>query len=107
MQIVCAPLEKFYDALSNAQKHQFDSIGRAEGTASVSQGRPEVFCDKKTSGATNVPVEHVEQVVQPNAQQRETFNALKAAAAKAAEAERLMPDRDAADTGDRSNQPPQ
>jgi len=83
VQIVRTPLEKFYASLSDEQKQLFDKMG-SEGAASASAADPQKLCADK-SGATNVPVQRIEQVVQPNAQQQAALDALKAAAAKAAD----------------------
>ena len=84
VQIVRTPLEKFYDSLSDEQRQLFDKVGSSEGNAPVSGTDPQKLCGDK-NGATDVPVQRIEQVVQPNAQQQEAFDALKAAAAKAAD----------------------
>jgi len=87
IQIVRTPLRKFYDSLSDEQKQRFNMIGSAaaEGSAAPPAGSPEALCGGAAAGATNVPVQRIEEVVQPNAQQQQAFDDLKKAAAEAAD----------------------
>jgi len=83
VQTVRTPLEKFYASLSDQQRQLFDKVGASEGTASAANADPQKLCGDQSS-TTDVPVQRIEQVVQPNAQQQEAFAGLKAAAANAA-----------------------
>jgi hypothetical protein len=87
VQTVRTPLEKFYDSLSDEQKEQFNLIGSGEGqaTASAANSGPAALCGQEAQDATNVPVQRIEQVVHPNAQQEQAFGDLKNAAASAAQ----------------------
>jgi len=81
--MVRTPLEKFYVSLSDEQKRRFDAMGKAEGSAAAADN-PQALCGNETGGAANLPVQRIEQVVQPTAQQQGSFDALKTAAADAA-----------------------
>jgi LTXXQ motif family protein len=82
--IVCAPLDKFYASLSDEQKQQFNTRGGAE-RENAAAANPQALCSNEAGGAADVPVKRIEQVVQPNGQQQQSFAALKTAAADAAQ----------------------
>jgi hypothetical protein len=79
IQIVRSPLERFYQALSDEQKQQFNAMGGStEGTASN-------LCGQQAGGFINLPVQRIEQVVQPTAQQQSAFDDLKRATQNASD----------------------
>ena len=79
IQIVRLPLERFYQALSDEQKQQFNAMGgSSEATASN-------LCGQQAGGFINLPVQRIEQVVQPTAQQQSAFDDLKRATQNASE----------------------
>jgi LTXXQ motif family protein len=76
IQIVRAPLERFYQALRDEQKRQFNAMGGStEGTASNLAS----LCGQQSGGFINLPAQRIEQVVQPTAQQQSAFDDLKKA----------------------------
>jgi hypothetical protein len=88
VQIVHSPLEKFYDSLSDEQRQRFDAIGssrRAEGERSFAAGGDLAKMCSQQAGGVNVPVQRIEQVVAPNAQQQGAFDDLKKTSEIAAE----------------------
>jgi hypothetical protein len=73
IQVVRSPLERFYQGLSDEQKQRFNTAnGSSEGACSQGAGS---FLD--------LPVQPIEQVVQPTAQQQSAFDDLKKATQKA------------------------
>jgi LTXXQ motif family protein len=81
VQVVRTPLQNFYDSLSDEQRQRFDALGRSgRAEANLTQ-----LCSKQAGGMTDLPIQRIEQVVQPTAEQQDAFNGLKAASAKAAE----------------------
>ena len=72
--LVRSPLERFYQALNDDQKRQLDAMtGSAGGRpASVMAG----LCTRQ-GGFIDLPVQHIEEVVQPTAQQQSVFDDLK------------------------------
>ena len=78
VQVVRGPLEKFYDSLNDEQKHRFDTMGN-NARATSPGGDLAALCGQQSGDATKLPVQRIEQVVQPNAQQQEAFDALKKA----------------------------
>ena len=73
IQVVRSPLERFYQGLSDEQKQRFNTAnGSSEGACSQGAGN---FLD--------LPVQPIEQVVQPTAQQQSAFDDLKKATQKA------------------------
>jgi hypothetical protein len=88
VQIVRSPLEKFYDSLSGEQRQRFDAIGssrRGEGERSSAAGGNLAKMCSQQAGGVNVPVQRIEQVVAPNAQQQGAFDDLKKTSDIAAE----------------------
>jgi LTXXQ motif family protein len=80
VQVMRGPLEKFYDSLNDEQKHRFDTMGNNPTRGSASPGGDvAALCSQQSSDVTKLPVQRIEQVVQPNAQQQEAFDALKEA----------------------------
>src|SRR6516165_6134419 len=82
IQVVRSPLEKFYQALGDEQRRQFNAMnGSTEGAPSV--GNMAAACSQGAGSFIDLPVQRIEQVVQPTAQQQSAFNDLKNAAQKA------------------------
>jgi LTXXQ motif family protein len=82
IQIIRSPLEKFYQALSDEQRQRFNAMnGSTEGVPSA--GNMAAACSQQGGGFIDLPVQRIEQVVQPTAQQQSAFNDLKKAAQKA------------------------
>jgi len=82
IHILRSPLERFYRALSDEQRRQFNAInGSAEGARST--GSMATLCSQQGGSFIDLPVQRIEQVVQPTAQQRSAFDDLKRAAQKA------------------------
>ncbi len=75
IQIVRSPLERFYQALSDEQKRQFNAMG----------GSTESLCGQQAGGFINLPVQRIEEVVQPTAQQQSAFDDLKKATQNASD----------------------
>jgi hypothetical protein len=84
IQIIRSPFARFYDSLSDEQKRQLNAMkGSTEGTRSASNLRS--LCTQQAGGFVNLPVQRIEQVVQPNEQQQSMFGNLKRAAQNAAD----------------------
>jgi LTXXQ motif family protein len=82
IQIVRSPLERFYQALSDEQKRNFNAMGDStEETA----GNLASLCGQQAGGFINLPVQRIEQVVQPTAQQQSAFEDLKKATQNASD----------------------
>jgi hypothetical protein len=82
IQIIRPPLERFYQALSDEQSRQFNAMnGSTEGAPSA--GNMAAACSQQGGSFIDLPVQRIEQVVQPTAQQQSAFDNLKKAAQKA------------------------
>ena len=82
IQIVRSPLERFYQALSDEQRQRFNAMnGSSEGTPSA--GNMAAACSQQGGSVIDLPVQRIEQVVQPTAQQQSAFDGLKKSAQKA------------------------
>jgi LTXXQ motif family protein len=82
IHILRSPLERFYRALSDEQRRQFNAInGSTEGARSA--GDMATLCGQQAGSFIDLPVQRIEQVVQPTAQQQSAFDELKKAAQKA------------------------
>src|SRR6516225_2407550 len=84
IHILRSPLERFYRALSDEQRRQFNAInGSTEGARST--GNMATLCSQQGGSFIDLPVQRIEQVVQPTAQQQSAFDDLKKAAQKASD----------------------
>jgi LTXXQ motif family protein len=84
IQVVRSPLEKFYQALSDEQRQRFNAMnGSTKGAPSA--GNMAAACSQQGGSFIDLPVQRIEQVVQPTAQQQSAFDDLKKAAQKAGE----------------------
>ena len=83
IQIVRSPLERFYEALSDEQRQRFNAMNSSnEGTPSAANMA--AVCGQQAGSFIDLPVQRIEQVVQPTAQQQSAFEDLKKAAQNAA-----------------------
>ena len=81
IQVVRSPLERFYQVLSDEQRRRFNAMnGSSEGAPSANMT---AACSQGAGSFIDLPVQRIEQVVQPTAQQQSAFNDLKNAAQKA------------------------
>ena len=82
--MVRSPLEWFYEALSDEQRGRFNAMnGSTEGAPSAS--KMAALCSQQAGNFIDLPVQRIEQVVQPTAQQQSAFDDLKKAAQNAGE----------------------
>jgi hypothetical protein len=84
IQVVRAPLERFYQALSDEQRQRFNAMNGSTGGA-PSGGNVAAACSQQAGNFIDLPVQRIEQVVQPTAQQQSAFNDLKKAAQNASD----------------------
>jgi LTXXQ motif family protein len=83
LELIRAPLEKFYESLSDDQKRQFNAInGAMAGVASAND--PSALCSEQES-SLDLPVQRIQQIVQPTDRQQSAFDDLKRAAQQAAD----------------------
>jgi LTXXQ motif family protein len=76
IQVVRSPFERFYQALNDEQRRQFNAMdGSTKGAHSA--GNMADVCSQQAGSFINLPVQRVEQVVQPTAQQQSAFDDLK------------------------------
>jgi hypothetical protein len=85
--IVQPPLAKFYDALSDEQKARFDALGAPSGQQQQPQGQAAAQNLQSQCGENAVawPADPIDQVVNPNGDQRAKLDALNAAASQGAD----------------------
>lgn len=86
VEIVRPPLEKFYNALSDEQKERFNEIGPGKRlNAEVRAALPDQAkaCAQAKPGLTNLPIERIEDVVDPTADQQAALDRLGEATVKA------------------------
>jgi ABC-type transporter MlaC component len=84
IQVVRAPLERFYQALSDEQRQRFNAMNGSTGDA-PSGGNMAAACSQQAGSFIDLPVQRIEQVVQPTAQQQSAFDNLKKAAQNASD----------------------
>jgi hypothetical protein len=84
IRVVRSPLERFYQALSDEQRQLFNAMNSSsEGAPSAANMR--AACSQGASSFIDLPVQRIEQVVQPTAQQQSAFDDLKKATQKASD----------------------
>ena len=76
--LVRSPLERFYQALSDDQRRQFNAMNDSTERAR-SAGNMAAVCSQKGGSLIDLPVQRIEQVIQPTAQQQGAFDNLKKA----------------------------
>ena len=68
---VRGPLEAFYDSLADEQKRRFENMGSRGNGQAPAGGDVAALCSQHSGDATNLPIQPIEQVVQPNSQQQQ------------------------------------
>jgi len=76
IQIVRSPLERFYQALSDEQKRQFNTISSSIDNAGSATDMA-ALCSQQAGGFIKLPVQRIEELVQPTAQQQSALEDLK------------------------------
>jgi LTXXQ motif family protein len=90
VQVVRSPVEKFYDLLNDDQRQRLVAMNvsrrtvRQPGQAVIGGGNLAMICTQPGAGFTNLPVQRIEQLVAPTAQQQDALNELKKASEDAA-----------------------
>ena len=81
------PLQRFYDMLNEDQQHRFESIGSSGSSEKAPPGgNIAALCGQQSADVTDIPIQRIVQVVQPNGpRQQDALNALKQAARDAAQ----------------------
>src|SRR5215471_18959514 len=87
VQTVRPALERFYQSLSDEQKARFNAIAPTGDADAAAKDQRDLtrFCDEKTPGVTDLPIDRIAQAVQPTPAQRAALDELKDASLKAAE----------------------
>ena len=87
VQTVRPALERFYKSLSDEQKARFNAIAPAGDADAAGKDRRDLtkFCDERSPGVTDLPIDRIGQAVQPTPVQRAALDELKDASVKAAE----------------------
>jgi hypothetical protein len=86
VQTVRPPLDRFYQSLTDEQKARFNAVspGNESATGEDRRGLTK-FCDERSPGVTDLPIDRIAQAVQPTPAQRAALDELKDASVKAAE----------------------
>jgi hypothetical protein len=94
VKLVRGPLEKFYASLDNEQQARFNAIGPSIGRKR--QAKPDdakAACSSDKAGLTAVPIERIEEAVEPSGEQTEQLGKLRGAVEKAVQTlEKACPD---------------
>ena len=87
VKLVRPPLEKFYNSLRDEQKTRFNAIGpdlgKDQRTARSETQNQQADCGGQKAGLTALPIERIEEVVQPNVAQAGALDRLSEAMDKA------------------------
>jgi len=86
VQTVRPPLDRFYQSLTDEQKARFNAVSPGnESTTGEDQRGLTKFCDQRTPGLTDLPIDRVAQAVHPTLAQQAALDELRDASVKAAE----------------------
>src|SRR5262245_47297496 len=87
VQTVRPALERFYQSLSDEQKARFNAIASADDPDAAAKDQRDLtrWCDQKTPGLTDLPIDRIAQAVQPRPEQRAALDELKDASVEAGE----------------------
>jgi hypothetical protein len=88
--VIRSALTRFYDSLSDEQKRRFNTMDGSTERA-WSAGDMAAICSQQAGSFIDLPVQRIEQVVQPFAQQRSNLDDLKKATQNAADQLRSCP----------------
>jgi hypothetical protein len=86
IRIVRAPLEAFYDSLSDEQKARFNAVGpKLDVDQASARNRPakEALCGPPKPGLVDFPIEQIRNVISPEGKQAEALDRLGEATRKA------------------------
>jgi len=87
VQTVRPALDRFYQSLNDEQKARFNVVSPGSDSAAGEDQRDlSKFCDERTPGVTDLPIDRIAQAVQPTQVQRAALDELKDASTKAADA---------------------
>jgi histone H3/H4 len=87
VQTVRPALERFYQSLSDEQKARFNAIASADDPDAAAKDQRDLtrWCDQKTPGLTDLPIDRIAQAVQPRPEQRAALDELEDASVEAGE----------------------
>jgi LTXXQ motif family protein len=86
VQSVRPALVELYQSLDDEQKARFNAIAPASDASAGKDKRDlATFCDERTPGVTDLPIDRIAAAVQPTAEQQAGLDELKDASLKAAE----------------------
>jgi LTXXQ motif family protein len=83
VQMVRAPLERFYSTLSEGQKARLSAMAE-QANGGSSAGGVAALCDPRATSFAQLPVDRIERATQPTPRQEAAFETLKAVSAGAA-----------------------
>jgi hypothetical protein len=84
VQMVRAPLERFYSLLSDTQKARLTAMAEQANAGSSAASGVAALCDPRAASFAPLPVDRIERATQPTPQEEAAFEKLKAASANAA-----------------------
>ena len=84
VQMVRAPLERFYSTLSEGQKARLSAMAEQSNGGSSTAGGVAALCDPRATSFAQLPVDRIERALQPTQRQEAAFETLKAVSAGAA-----------------------
>jgi hypothetical protein len=69
--VMRGPLQAFYRSLSDEQKQRFDNMGSKGKRQAPVGGDIAALCSQQSGDTTNLPIQRIDQVVQPSGQQQQ------------------------------------
>jgi LTXXQ motif family protein len=86
VETVRPALDRFYQSLNDEQKARFNAVAPSSAASAGDDPRDLTkFCDERSPGVTDLPIDRIAKAVQPTPEQRGALDELKDASARAAE----------------------
>jgi LTXXQ motif family protein len=86
VETVRPALDRFYQSLNDEQKARFNAVAPSSDASAGDDPRDLTkFCDERSPGVTDLPIDRIAKAVQPTPEQRGALDELKDASARAAE----------------------
>jgi hypothetical protein len=84
VQVMRTQLDNFYNPLTDEQKERFQEMGGSREEARGQDNGLAMICNEQAGNFTQLPLERIDETIQPNQQQQSALDNLNTASSKAA-----------------------
>jgi LTXXQ motif family protein len=104
VQMMRTPLENFYNSLTDEQKQRFQEMGGSTEEARGGDNGLATICNEQSGNFTQLPLQRIDQTIQPTQEQQAALDNLNTVSSKAAsELQASCPTEAPSTPGDRLN----